>query len=411
MHITKSKLDKLTFPSESQVKSNQVRFYDDSLKGFGIRITKNGTKSFFIEKGIKGKLRRKTLGRYPELTVESARREAHKYMGQIATGLDPFELERCSKLRAITLEAVFQDYLNARKALKATTIKDYQRLMKESFSDWRSKPLLSVTKNMITNRHEELGKRSQARANLSMRFLRALFNFAAGQYDDETGKSLFLENPIKRLSHTRAWYRVARRQTVIQKHELPKWFKAVYTIKKESIRTRAEVTCNYLLFILFTGLRRSEAARLKWLNINLDASTFTIEETKNHQKHTLPLTSFTHEILEKQFKKRMNDYVFSSFTGKGHIAEPRKIMKKITEISGVSFTLHDLRRTFITIAESLDIPAYALKRLLNHKSNNSDITGGYIIMDVERLRNPMEKISNHLQTYTPPQNQCTETNF
>ena len=57
--------------------------------------------------------------------------------------------------------------------------------------------------------------------------------------------------------------------------------------------------------------------------------------------------------------------------------------------------VHDLRRTFITTAESLDIPAYALKRLLNHKMNH-DVTAGYIIMDVDRLRKPMQKITDYL---------------
>ena len=70
-------------------------------------------------------------------------------------------------------------------------------------------------------------------------------------------------------------------------------------------------------------------------------------------------------------------------------------MNKIIEASGVTFTLHDLRRTFITVAESLDIPAYALKRLLNHKMTQ-DVTAGYIVMDVERLRTPMQKITDHL---------------
>ena len=43
-------------------------------------------------------------------------------------------------------------------------------------------------------------------------------------------------------------------------------------------------------------------------------------------------------------------------------------------------------RVYITIAESLDnISAYTLKRLLNHKSSN-DVTCGYIILDIERLR-------------------------
>lgn len=75
----------------------------------------------------------------------------------------------------------------------------------------------------------------------------------------------------------------------------------------------------------------------------------------------------------------------------GYIYEPKKAVRKVVELSGVSFTLHDLRRTFATTAESLDLPAYALKRLLNHKMNN-DVTSGYIVHDVERLRKPMQQI-------------------
>lgn len=70
-------------------------------------------------------------------------------------------------------------------------------------------------------------------------------------------------------------------------------------------------------------------------------------------------------------------------------------MVKVIETSGVQFILHDLRRTFITIAESLDISAYALKRLINHKMNN-DVTAGYIVSDAERLRKPMQLITDHL---------------
>ncbi|KTD57372.1 phage integrase [Legionella shakespearei DSM 23087] len=56
----------------------------------------------------------------------------------------------------------------------------------------------------------------------------------------------------------------------------------------------------------------------------------------------------------------------------------------------------DLRPfTFATVADSLDLPAYALKRLLNHKMNN-DVTDGYIMKDVERLRKPMQQVANFL---------------
>ena len=90
-----------------------------------------------------------------------------------------------------------------------------------------------------------------------------------------------------------------------------------------------------------------------------------------------------------------SEYVFPGSGKGGYIVEPRKQMAKVTEASGVNFTIHDLRRTFITIAESLDISAYAVKRLVNHKMNN-DVTAGYIISDVERLRKPMQLITDNL---------------
>jgi len=68
---------------------------------------------------------------------------------------------------------------------------------------------------------------------------------------------------------------------------------------------------------------------------------------------------------------------------------------KARTISGIYFSIHDLRRTFITIAESLSIREYTLKRLMNHK-NARDVTAGYIIKEIESLRQPMEKISNFI---------------
>jgi integrase len=75
--------------------------------------------------------------------------------------------------------------------------------------------------------------------------------------------------------------------------------------------------------------------------------------------------------------------------------EPRTAVSRISELSGVPFTLHDLRRTFITIAESLDIPGYAFKRLLNHKDPN-DMTAGYTVSNVDRLREPMQRITEFI---------------
>jgi integrase len=396
MKITKLAVDKLPTPvAVIDNRTAQKRYYDDTIKGFGVRVTSGGTKAFFVEKLVYSKLRRITLGRYPELTVELARREAQKLLGQIATGIDPVAEKKAAKKRLLTLKEVFEDYKKARKSLKQTTLTDYERIMYEAFSDWQSKPLLDISKDMIAKRHTKFGERSKARANLAMRFLRALFNFAAGEYEDGKGRSLILENPVKRLSHTRAWYRIERRQTVIKSHKLPAWYEAVIQVRDERSTGKSAALRDYFLLIIFTGLRREEAARLTWDQVDLKAKTLTIADTKNHLPHILPLSDFLFNLLTLRKDHAVSNYVFPGDGRAGYIVEPRKVMKKIIEKAEISFTLHDLRRTFITVAEGLDISAYALKRLLNHKMNQ-DVTAGYIVMDVERLREPMQMISKHL---------------
>lgn len=383
--LTKSFVDKATAPTDK----DQTFYRDKELKGFALRITSAGTKSFVVEKIIGKKVRRITLGKYGSLTAESARREAQKLLGQIAGGKDPVAEKQAARVREINVREVFEDYLKTRKSLKPKTIYDYKRVLNLAFKNLSNKPLASITKDKVAKLHDALGKeRGEAYANLSMRVLRALFNFAAGQYEDSQGRSLITDNPVKRLSQTRAWYRIERRQTFIKAHELAPWYQGVSQLDNEILR-------DYLLLILFTGLRRQEAAKLNWDQINLRAKTLTIADTKNHETHTLPLSDFLFELLKSRKNSTKSNFVFPGNGAGGYIIEPRKQIAKVIAVSGISFSIHDLRRTFITIAESLDIPAYALKRLLNHKMHN-DVTSGYIMTDVERLRRPMQLINDYL---------------
>ncbi len=300
-----------------------------------------------------------------------------------------------AKAKAVTLAQAFEDFLEARKSLKPRTVSDYSRAMTKYFGDWLNKPLTQITKDMVERRHSKLGKaHGAAQANQAMRTLRAIFNFAAGKYEDARGRSLIPENPVKRLSQTRAWYRVEHRRTVIKPHELSSWYGAVMVLNSDWATSKAEVVRDYLLLLLFTGLRRTECATLRWEDVDLEGKTLTVIDTKNREPHTLPLSDFLYDLLSRRLEQSDSDHVFPGSGRTGHIVEPRRHMERVAEQSGVSFTLHDLRRTFITAAERLDIPAYALKRLLNHKIGN-DVTAGYIVADVERLRKPMQIITNY----------------
>ena len=58
-NITKKFVDNLQLPKKiTEGRTEQKRYYDNKLKGFGIRVTSGGTKAFFVEKLINNKLKR-----------------------------------------------------------------------------------------------------------------------------------------------------------------------------------------------------------------------------------------------------------------------------------------------------------------------------------------------------------------
>jgi integrase len=153
---------------------------------------------------------------------------------------------------------------------------------------------------------------------------------------------------------------------------------------------------DFLLTALFTGMRRGEVQRLRCENVDLEGRKLHLPTTKNGDPLTLPLSGFLLDLLsQRRVNAGATPWVFPGSGADGHLVEPKKFVHRVKDASGVSFTLHDLRRTYITIAESLDIPHYALKRLLNHRTSD-DVTGGYIIINVDRLRGPVEAIADRI---------------
>jgi integrase len=377
--------------------SGQRFIRDTRLSGFALRITSAGAKAFIVEARIKhGRTRRVTVARCEVMSVQDARREARKILGNFAAGGDPVTEREAEQCRRVTLAEAFEEYIKARHDLKASTLADYREAMSTSFADWQKKPLLAITEAMVARRHAERGKDSPSRANHAMRLLRAVINFAMGRYRDAEGKPIIMENPVKRLSRERSWFRVDRRRTVIKSYQFGPWFAAVNGLK--ALKSNADVDSirDYLLFLAFTGLRKEEAAGLTWAAVDFQDRTFTVLDTKNRDPHTLPFSDFLAELLERR-RATAAPQAALVFTGRhGRIVNVVHWIERITEESGVPFTLHDLRRTFITTAESLDISAYALKRLLNHRAAQSDVTAGYIVHDVERLRRPMQMITDKL---------------
>ena len=299
-------------------------------------------------------------------------------------GIDPIQEKKTASILGATLADVLENYVETRKNLSARTEYDYRRLLNCYLVDWKSKPLLALDRDAIEVLHGQIGERSPAQANYTMRLVRALFNFAQERYP-ELG---ITESPTRRLSTVKAWYRVERKQTYIRSHQLGNWWRATGEINDSSR--------DYLRVLLLTGLRKNEAAALTRGNIDVKGKTLTALR-KGGSEHCLPMGEYLGRLISLRMKQTEDGaFLFPSWGKTGRITEAQKAVAKVVKISGVPFALHDLRRTFATIAESLDISTYAVKRLLNHSVDQNDVTSGYIVTDVERLRKPMQQIDNFI---------------
>jgi integrase len=109
----------------------------------------------------------------------------------------------------------------------------------------------------------------------------------------------------------------------------------------------------------------------------------------------LPLSDYLVDMLRTRKANSTSAFVFPGDGARGYLVEPKRQLAKVIEKIDVPFAMHDLRRTFVTIAESLDISVYSVKALVNHKQGD-DVTSGYIQLNVERLRHPMQTITDFI---------------
>lgn len=377
INFTKAALESLAAPKEGR-----IYLYDVRVNGLLIQVTAAGAKSFQVYRKIGIKPVRVTLGKFPDLTIDQARRKALATLAELTEGINPNDTKRTQKAQAVTLGEALQAYHDARPGLKKTTRDDMTKAFKSTFPDWLERPLTAITRDMVEARHREYGKRSQARANLAGRYLRAVFNFAIARYHDSEGVPIVRDNPVDVLK--RAWFRVERRRTYLKPHELKPWWDAVESAVNDCVG-------DYFKVLLLTGLRREEGLNLTWTDIDFKAKTLTVHDPKNRQDHSLPLSDYLQDLFKSRKRRACDDFVFA--THRGRLSNMRYAIDAVSRAS-VAFTPHDLRRTFATIADSLDIPGYALKALLNHKSQ--DVTSGYVIATPERLRAPMKKITDYV---------------
>lgn len=404
LKINKSSVEKIP----DSLPGKPVFYWFEEPTGFGLRVS-GSVKSYIFQDRVNGKKVRVKIGRHGNITVDEAYKEAKKLASKTSHGINPQEEKAAERIRSITLDELLPPYITARK-LRPSTVEIYDGALRRCFSDWLKTPITEITKDMVQKRHEEISNRNsrrgkgEAHANQAMRVLQSLLNYASTVYEDAQGRPLLTENPVKRLSQAKLWNRINRRTDFIQKADLEAWFAGVATLENHTTR-------DFLLVCLFTGMRRNEVAKLKWTDINFKSKLLTIpsNRTKNHDEHKLPLSDYLEEILLRRNAENQtgqkSEYVFpgASHGSSPHIVEVKASVKMVVDRSKVKFTVHGLRRTFLTIGESLDVPHYTLKRLANHRVNG-DVTGGYIQLTVDRLRDPMQRITDTILEHAKVKN-------
>lgn len=384
IRLTKATVDRIKAPAQGQ-----ALYWDAELQGFGLRAGAQD-KAYVAQGRVNGRTVRYTIGRHGRYTSDEARKLAKAILGDMSKGIDPNEAKAEKRARGVTLNQLYDDFKQSRKELKPKTLYDYDRMMRVYFAGWRNKPVREVTPAMIERKHATLGENSPAQANLAMRFLRSVLNYGTA-CTTANGKPLLEGNPVSALTKKKAWFRIKPRSSYIKPNEIADWWKAVESLENITLR-------DYLRLVLLTGLRRNEAERLKWKNVDLKARTLTVPDTKNHRDHVLPLSDFLLDMLTRR-KESAGDspYVFPGTGATGHLVEPKRQLGKVMETSGIDFSIHDLRRTFASIVNSLDktLSYYTIKRLLNH-SMSGDVTANYIQHDVEQLRAGMHAVTDYV---------------
>lgn len=379
--LTKTFIGRLIPPS-----LGQLIYRDDLLRGFGLRHTPN-SKSFVVEGTVKGKRIRKTIGRYPAVSVFEARRLAAQILNEMKKGIHPN-----ARKFAPTLEEVLHDFIEA-VDLIADTKKAFQRLIRRELSDWLPLQITSISKEMIQRRHRDIVRRTRCgtdnrtTANKCIRALGQLINFANVHYEVQ-GQPLMTENFVSTAMRWR-WFRANIRQGTIPDHKLPQF----YTVL---MKQPSKIARDFLLFTLLTGLRRTESRSLRWDNIDFDSRLIHIPgtNTKNKRDHFLPITDFLDALLRTRRSQSSGEFLFPG-RDRGYINEPRAVLARMRKEMGWHWLIHDLRRTALSAGEKAGVPYLALQLMANHAIKR-DSTQRYIILDADYLRPHMEAMNFRL---------------
>lgn len=330
--------------------------YDDTLPGFGVRVSEGGTKSFIL---THGKLRRReTIGRVGILSLKTARQAAKERLAAYTLG----KTAQASPTWNISLEQFLEE---GRKRLKERTRKDYDRLLKRHFRFGELR-LDEISSTELQRRIDKLSD-TPAEQHHAFVVLRTFFKWAHHKHYVDI-------NPMDRMQSR---FRYKPRERVLTPDELRSVWHA----------TEDDTFGQIVKLLILTGQRTGEIKKLSRAMIGEDTVTLPSWLTKNGREHCFPAGKLTLRFLVHPPFKTLPNFAHAK--------------DKLDVRSGVTgWTLHDLRRTLRTRWAELGILREVAEKYINHVSGvHSGVNGIYDrYFYMPEMKSAVSKWENYLTT-------------
>jgi len=399
----------------ASVKSGRIEFQDDEVAALRLRVSPTAATWYVFKRIPGGAMARVLLGQADDIAASDARKLAKIKIGEMQQGIDPNATKRQRKADSqrseLTLAEGLEIYFAERDKLRPATKATYARDLRMTFGDYLDRPLIELTPERVRDRHKDRKTRairtqakvehardrkritaSPSRADGAVRALRAVVNYLRAERDMD------LPDVARKITAANGWGKVARRKRSLIGDALPEFVAALRGLG-DDLPPDLTGTQRDLTLLLCSVLRWSSAAGLCWSEVDFKAKTITIpaDRMKGKVEHSLPLgPAMMAMLMARRDQARSKVFVFPALDAQRPLGRlSKRFLDKIKNSDGevILWSPHDLRRTAMNVLESMDVSAYALKRIAAH-SQDGDVTAGYLSDDVNRLRLPMERLES-----------------
>ncbi len=376
----------LTVRSIEGLKPGRTRYevFDALTPGLAIRVTPSGHKSWVLLYRHRGRLRRLTLGRYPDRGLAGARKEALNARGRILDGADPATEKHDERATyGDTVEALYELYKKATE--KKRSWPEQRRIFEnEVLPAWRHRRVQDMTRRDIRMLVDRKAETAPIMANRILARVSRLFSFAVERDWIEANPALRIVKPADEKSRDR----------VLSRDELRELWAALHQTEAKDANgkrlPRLSQTLNdAFIVMLLTAQRCGEVCKMQWRQVDMATGWWTIpaDVSKNEDPHRVPLTAPVLEVFQRRRFGADDRYVFSNHRHSCVSARAKKAASTLSKGLSFDFRAHDLRRTAASYMGEAGVDRFHIAHVLNHRSmTHSTVTAIY-----DRYRYDKEK--------------------